>query len=319
MGGDHAPNAILIGAEKAAKLINKDSIIVLFGDENVIKNELSQETLNSGQIEIVHCTQNIEMGDHPAKAFQQKTDASITKGFAQLKQGLIDGFASAGSTGAMMVGSMLVIGAIPGITRPTICTPLGTKSGKKLIILDAGLNADCKPEVLAQYATIGSIYAENVFNIEKPRVALLNIGEEKEKGNLLTKATYPLLEENTKINFAGNVEANHLFDDSIADVVVCDGFAGNTILKMAEGIYNILKKDNYNEPWIEALNYETIGGTPVLGIEKTVIIAHGHSSPLAIQNMILSTEKTINAKLEKHFSEAFNEQINYDNNPIQKI
>lgn len=310
MGGDHAPNAILQGVEKAVKLINNDSTIVLFGDENIIKKELSPETLNSGKIEIVHCSQNIDMGDHPAKAFQQKADASIPKGFAQLKQGLIDGFASAGSTGAMMVGSMLVIGAIPGVTRPTICTPLGTKTGKKIIVLDAGLNADCKPEVLAQYATIASIYAKNVFNIENPRVALLNIGEEKEKGNLLTKATYPLLEENPNINFTGNIEANHLFDDSIADIVVCDGFAGNTLLKMAEGIYNILKEDNYNSTWIEAFNYEVIGGTPVLGIEKTVIIAHGHSSPLAIQNMILSTEKTINAKLEIHFKNAFKEHIN---------
>ena len=305
MGGDHAPNAVIEGVQLAIKLIKDDSIIVLFGDENIIKNELTEAAMSSGKIEIVHCSENIEMGDHPAKSFQQKTDASIPKGFSHLKQGLIDGFASAGSTGAMMVGSMLVIGAVPGVLRPTICTPLGTKSGKRVIILDAGLNADCKPEVLEQYATIGSIYAENVFNISNPRIALLNIGEEPEKGNLLTKAAYPLLKENKNINFVGNLEANHLFDDSIADVVVCDGFAGNTLLKVAEGVYNILKQDNYSAPWIDACNYEVIGGTPVLGIENTVIIAHGHSSPLAIQNMILSTEKTIEAKLESQLRKAF--------------
>ncbi len=308
MGGDHAPNAVIIGAIMASKLINKESTIVLFGDENIIRNILDAQKADTNNIEIVHCSQIIEMGDHPAKAFQQKTDASITKAFKQLKEGLIDGFASAGSTGAMMVGSMLVIGAIPGISRPTICTPLGTQNGNRIIILDAGLNADCKPEILDQYATIGSIYAENVFNIKNPRVALLNIGEEPEKGNLLTKATYPLLKENQNINFVGNLEANHLLDDSIADVVVCDGFAGNTLLKMAEGIYNILKNDKYSAPWIDNCNYEIVGGTPVLGIDKTVIIAHGHSSPLAIQNMILSTEKTIEAKLETQFKKAF--QVN---------
>lgn len=303
MGGDYAPKVVVEGALGALNKLSSDSVIVLFGDREQIEPLLGQ---TNGRIEVVHCSEVIEMGDHPAKAFQQKSDSSITKGFAYLKGGKIDGFASAGSTGAMMVGSMLVIGAVEGVIRPTICTPIATVGDDPVVLLDAGLNADCKPEVLAQYAVIGSIYAEKVLKINTPRVGLLNIGEEEEKGNLLTKATFPLIKQIEGLNFVGNVEANHLFDNSKADVIVCDGFAGNTVLKQTEGVYSILKKAGVKSEWVDKLNYELVGGTPVLGVEKTVIIGHGRSSALAIENMVLSTWRTIEAKLETHFKEALN-------------
>lgn len=303
MGGDFAPKVAVEGALLALEKLNPESKITLFGDKAQIEQLL--ETPNS-RIEIVNTSQVIEMGDHPAKAFAAKTDSSITVGFNHLKQGRIDGFASAGSTGAMMIGSMLVIGAIPSVIRPTICTPIATVGNNPIVLLDAGLNADCKPEVLNQYATIGHIYAKNVLHIETPRVALLNIGEEAEKGNLLTKATYPLLAANKNINFVGNIEANHLFDNSKADVVVCDGFAGNTILKQVEGIYAILKKSGTQNPWLDKLNYELVGGTPVLGVDKPVIIGHGRSSALAIANMIVATQNTIQAQIPQHIQQALN-------------
>lgn len=264
MGGDYAPKVVVEGALGALNKLSSDSIIVLFGDREQIEPLLGQ---TNGRIEVVHCSEVIEMGDHPAKAFQQKRDSSITKGFAYLKGGQIDGFASAGSTGAMMVGSMLVIGAVEGVIRPTICTPIATVGKDPVVLLDAGLNADCKPEVLAQYAVIGSIYAEKVLKIKTPRIALLNIGEEEEKGNLLTKATFPLIKQIEGLNFVGNIEANHLFDNSKADVIVCDGFAGNTVLKQTEGVYSILKKAGVKSEWIDKLNYELVGGTPVLGVD----------------------------------------------------
>lgn len=306
MGGDYAPDVVVDGAIEALKRVHSETIIVLYGDQTMIKNRLQGRTYDPEKLQIVHTTQVIDMGDHPAKAFQQKTDSSITVGFAHLKAGQIEGFASAGSTGAMMVGSMLVIGQIPGVIRPTICTPIATTGQNPFVLLDAGLNADCKPEVLNQYATIGSIYAEQVLGIEKPRVALLNIGEEAEKGNLLTKATYPLMAENKNINFVGNVEANHLYDCSKADVVVCDGFAGNTILKQTEGVYALMKKTGAQNQWLDKLNYELVGGTPVLGVEKTVVIGHGRSSALAIENMILSTEKTALAAIPEKLAAALN-------------
>lgn len=305
MGGDYAPKVVIEGAVSALDKLPSEAKVVLFGDKDQIESIFADQNIaQNDRIEIVHCSEVIEMGDHPAKAFQQKSDSSITKGFAYLKGGKIDGFASAGSTGAMMVGSMLVIGAIEGVIRPTICTPIATIGENPVVILDAGLNADCKPEVLAQYAIIGSVYAEKVLQIKKPRVALLNIGEEEEKGNLLTKATFPLIKQIKGINFTGNVEANHLFDSSKADVVVCDGFAGNTVLKQTEGVYAILKRSGVKSEWVDKLNYELVGGTPVLGVEKTVVIGHGRSSALAIENMVISTSKTIEAQLESQLREA---------------
>ena len=207
MGGDYAPEATVKGAILALGKVGSDSRIVLFGDEQKINSVLASEGCPADRFDIVATTEVIEMGDHPAKAFQSKTDSSITVGFGYLAKGAIDGFASAGSTGAMMVGSMYAVKPIEGVIRPTISSVVPTVAGRPALLLDVGLNVDCKPEVLEQYGLIGSIYAEAVLGIEKPRVAVLNIGEEETKGNVQTKAAYELLKADGRINFVGNVEA----------------------------------------------------------------------------------------------------------------
>jgi len=305
MGGDFAPEAVVQGAVLALEAIGPDSRIVLFGDEAKIKAVLEAEGCSAERFDIVATTEVIEMGDHPAKAFQAKADSSITVGFGYLAKGAIDGFASAGSTGAMMVGSMYAVKPIEGVIRPAISSIVPTIAGRPALLLDVGLNVDCKPEVLAQYGLIGSIYAEAVLGIGKPRVAVLNIGEEETKGNAQTKATYELLKEDGRINFVGNVEGSYIFTGQVADVIVCDGFVGNTVLKMAEGLYRINKKLGGGNAFWDAMNYENVGGTPVLGVNAPVIIGHGISSARAIKSMILSTEQCIKADLTVKLQHAF--------------
>ena len=305
MGGDFAPEAAVQGAVLALEAIGPDSRIVLFGDEAKIKAVLEAEGCSAERFDIVATTEVIEMGDHPAKAFQAKADSSITVGFGYLAKGAIDGFASAGSTGAMMVGSMYTVKPIEGVIRPAISSIVPTIAGRPALLLDVGLNVDCKPEVLAQYGLIGSIYAEAVLGIGKPRVAVLNIGEEETKGNAQTKATYELLKEDGRINFVGNVEGSYIFTGQVADVIVCDGFVGNTVLKMAEGLYRINKKLGGGNAFWDAMNYENVGGTPVLGVNAPVIIGHGISSARAIKSMILSTEQCIKADLTVKLQHAF--------------
>lgn len=305
MGGDFAPEAAVQGAVLALDAIGPDSRIVLFGDEEKIRSILTSAGCAVERFEIVATTEVIEMGDHPAKAFQSKTDSSVTVGFGHLAKGAIDGFASAGNTGAMMVGSMLVVKPVEGVIRPTISSTIPTVSGGRSMLLDVGLNIDCTPEVLAQYGLIGSIYAESVLGIEKPRVALLNIGEEEAKGNAQSKATHELLKADARINFVGNVEASYLFTGKSADVFVCDGFVGNTVLKMAEGLYRINKALGVDGAFWNAMNYENIGGTPVLGVNAPVVIGHGISSAKAIKSMICSTRQCIEAGLTARLQHAF--------------
>ena len=305
MGGDFAPEAAVQGAVLALEAIGPDSRIVLFGDEAKIKAVLEAEGCSAERFDIVATTEVIEMGDHPAKAFQAKADSSITVGFGYLAKGAIDGFASAGSTGAMMVGSMYAVKPIEGVIRPAISSIVPTIAGRPALLLDVGLNVDCKPEVLNQYGLIGSIYAESVLGIPNPRVAILNIGEEETKGNAQTKATYELLKEDGRINFVGNVEGSYIFTGQVADVIVCDGFVGNTVLKMAEGLYRINKKLGGGNAFWDAMNYENVGGTPVLGVNAPVIIGHGISSARAIKSMILSTEQCIKADLTVKLQHAF--------------
>ncbi|MDE5622936.1 MAG: phosphate acyltransferase PlsX [Alistipes sp.] len=305
MGGDFAPEAAVKGAVMALEAIAPESRIVLFGDEARIRSVLDAEGCPADRFDIVATTEVIEMGDHPAKAFQAKSDSSITVGFGHLAKGAVDGFASAGSTGAMMVGSMYAVKPIEGVIRPTISSIVPTAAGRPALLLDVGLNVDCKPEVLAQYGLIGSIYAEAVLGIEKPRVAILNIGEEEAKGNAQTKAAHELLKSDSRIHFVGNVEGSYIFTGKVADVIVCDGFVGNTALKMAEGLYRINKALGGSNPFWEAMNYENVGGTPVLGINAPVVIGHGCSSPKAIRSMILTTEQCIRADLTKRLRQAF--------------
>ena len=308
MGGDFAPEAAVQGAVLALEAIGPDSRIVLFGDEAKIKAVLEAEGCSAERFDIVATTEVIEMGDHPAKAFQAKADSSITVGFGYLAKGAIDGFASAGSTGAMMVGSMYAVKPIEGVIRPAISSIVPTIAGRPALLLDVGLNVDCKPEVLNQYGLIGSIYAESVLGIPNPRVAILNIGEEETKGNAQSKAAHEMMKASGRFNFVGNVESSHIFSGKVADVIVCDGFTGNVILKMAEGLYRINNAlgGNNNKFW-EAMNYEHVGGTPVLGVGAPVIIGHGCSSPLAIRSMILSTEHTAKAGLTEKLRLAFND------------
>jgi glycerol-3-phosphate acyltransferase PlsX len=306
MGGDFAPNAVVSGALLAQKQLAPDQKIVLFGDEIIIRSLLEKENANSTDFEIVHCTDVIDMSENPAKAFTKKPDSSISVGFRALASKQIDGFASAGSTGAMLVGTMYTVKQITGIIRPAIASYIPVSESKFNLLLDVGLNPDCKPEVLYQYGILGSLYAKFVLGVDNPRVALLNIGEEDEKGNLVVKSTFELMKNNKDFNFVGNVEGNNLFDNDKADVVVCDGFVGNVVLKEAEAFYHLIKKRKIDNPFLEMFNAENYGGTPILGVNEPVIIGHGSSNPKAIMNMILQTREVISSNLCSKIKESFN-------------
>lgn len=334
MGGDFAPEVAVEGAVMALQKIDKESRVVLFGDEKRIRELLAKHHCAAENFDIVPTTQVIEMGDHPAKAFVSKSDSSITVGFNYLAEGKIDGFASAGSTGAMLVGSTMVIKPVEGVIRPVISSLIPKLINRRGLILDVGLNVDAKPEVLAQYALLGSIYAQSVMGIENPRVALLNIGEEDTKGNAQAKATFELLKADKRINFVGNVESSYIFTGTYGgpdpDVVVTDGFVGNTVLKMAEALYRInfklgggkprlmnflrpvlgrlIPKLYYQQDFWEQMNYESIGGTPVIGINAPVMIGHGSSSARAISSMILSMEREIKGKFPEKLRAALVEK-----------
>ena len=307
MGGDFAPEVVVKGAVMALDAISEDSRIVLYGDAEAIRTLLAAQGCSDEQFDIVATSEVIAMGDHPVRAFQQKRDSSIVVGFQHLAEGKIDGFASAGSTGAIMVGSTQVVKVIDGVIRPAISAIVPTITGAPVMLLDVGLNVDCRPDVLEQYALIGSVYAESVLGVKNPRVALLNIGAESTKGNLQAKAAYELMQvsgEMGRYNFVGNIEASHIFTSKIADVVVCDGFVGNTMLKLSEGLYAVNAKVGTTNAFLEGLNYENIGGTPVLGVNAPVVIGHGKSTAKAIKSMILSTEQAIRANIVARLSEA---------------
>ena len=273
-GGDFAPDAVLDGVVLALEVLDKDDRLFLFGNEEYIRKYFANRSVDAGVFEIVNCSETFAMGDDPVKTFREKKDSGIVKGFFYLKQGIIDGFASAGNTGAMMVGATQVIGVLEGIIRPCLSSICPNNKGGNNLILDVGLNADPKPEVLAQYAQIGSAYAKYVMGINNPRIGLLNIGSEEGKGNLTAKATYKLLKELDNINFIGNIEGGDCSDTEKVDVIVTDGFVGNIYLKHAESIYSILKQRGINDPFFDNYNYENVGGTPALGVNGTVIIGH---------------------------------------------
>lgn len=301
MGGDFAPEAVVLGAIEAQKQFS-DVRLVLIGDKAKIDAILAREGVDSSLFDIVHTDQVIEMGEHPVKAFSAKPHSSIAVGFKMLMDGKIAGFASAGSTGAMMVGAMYTIKQVPGLLRPAIASPIPVNLDKNAILLDVGLNPDCKPEVLVQYAMLGSVYAKYVLGIDEPRVGLLNIGSEPEKGSILTQATYPLLKEAKNINFIGNVEGNDVFTGK-ADVIVSDGFTGNVLLKSSESFYKVIRKQGIKNDFFEGFNYENIGGTPVLGVNGVVIIGHGISNAKAIKNMIKQTIDCARGGIVEHIAE----------------
>ncbi|MFP4047049.1 MAG: phosphate acyltransferase PlsX [Bacteroidales bacterium] len=304
MGGDFAPKVTILGAILAYEEFSSDVELVLIGNKNQIKTLLRENNKPLNGFDIIHADDTIQNGENPAKAFARKTSSSINVGYKLLSERKIDGFASAGSTGAMMVGAMYTIKSIPGIIRPVITAAVPQLNGKYSILLDVGINPDCKPDVLFQYGLIGSIYAEKVYNIENPKVGLINIGEEEEKGTLVVKSAYDLMKNTNKYNFIGNVEGNELFDNK-ADVLVCDGFVGNIILKQAEAFYKVMQKKKLTDDYFDRFNYKNIGGTPLLGVNGNVIIGHGISDDIAIKNMIKHTKSVIEANLAQKIKEAF--------------
>ncbi|HWZ22535.1 MAG TPA: phosphate acyltransferase PlsX, partial [Cytophagaceae bacterium] len=285
MGGDFAPKSIIDGAILALKSFPKDIQIVLLGKEDVIKSHLDQAGVTSDLFSIVHCEEVIEMGEHPTKAISQKPNSSIVVGFGLLKAGKVDAFCSAGNTGAMLVGSLFSIKAIEGVIRPCIAGFIPQQSGKFGVLVDVGANADCKPDVLSQFATLGSLYSQHIFGVADPKVALMNLGEEDTKGTLLTVPAHQMLKLNKNINFIGNVEGSDVFNNK-TDVIVTDGFTGNVILKMGEQFHNLVHSRGFQDPFFDMFNYEAVGGSPILGVNGNVMIGHGVSSPRAIQNML---------------------------------
>jgi len=304
MGGDYAPDAVIEGAVDALSHLPKGDRLVLIGDKHAIRNKLSLMGVDASIFDIVPTTQVIEMADHPAKAFSQKRDSSIAVGYDMLKSGDIDGFASAGNTGAMLVGASYTVNVIPGVFRPALATLIPCTDGRSSILLDVGINPDCKPDVLLQYAILGSVYAKYVLGIDKPKVGLLNIGEEESKGSAAVKQAYEMLKECSDVDFVGNIEGHGLFTPEMTDVIVCDGFVGNVVLKMAEKFYGIARSCGINDPFFNRLNYENTGGTPVIGINENVIIGHGISNRKAIMNMILQAKAVVHADLARKIKEA---------------
>lgn len=292
MGGDLAPLEAVKGILEYLNEQENPVILYLIGDQFQIEQLVAEYKIPAEKIKIIHAEQVIDMHEHPTKALKEKQQSSIAIGFHLLASGTTDAFISAGNTGAMLVGASFIVKAIEGVIRPTISALIPKENGGTSLLLDVGLNADCKPEQLNQFAIMGSVYARQILGIENPRVGLINVGEEEGKGNMLTQATYPLLKENIHINFIGNIEGRDLLIDK-ADVMVCEGFTGNILLKMIESLFDITERKNINNEYFQRFNFENYGGTPILGVSKPVIIGHGISHALAFKNMIKVAQKMI--------------------------
>lgn len=286
MGGDFAPEAIVRGVISAAAELPEGVSIVLIGKQLVIEQLLKEYKADAiAAIDVVHADDVIDMSEHPTKALSQKPNSSIGIGFKLLKDNQVQAFCSAGNTGAMHVGALFSIKSIEGVLRPCIAGFVPQITGGHAIMVDIGANADCKPDMLAQFGELGSIYAQYTFGIDQPRVALMNIGHEEQKGSLIAQAAHQLLKENRRINFIGNIEGGDFFADK-ADVIVTDGFTGNAMFKLGESFYTMATRRGISDAFIDQTNYESVGGSPILGVNGNVIIAHGISSPLAIRNMV---------------------------------
>jgi len=303
MGGDFAPEAAVLGAIEAHKALS-GATLVLIGDKSIAIKILQDNNFSPDNFEFVHTTEVIGMGEHPTKAIVQKPDSSISVGFKLLKEGAIQAFSSAGNTGAMLVGSMFSVKAIPGVMRPAVTSIVPQLSGKLSLLLDVGANADCKPDMLLQFGMLGTLLAKYVYKVNDPRVALVNIGEEEEKGNILTQATFPLLKAAENINFVGNVESRHIFDD-VADVMVSDGFTGNVIIKLSESFYEIAHNKGIKDEFFDRFNYEQYGGSPIVGVNASVVVGHGISNPEAIKNMVLLSKTVFESGVIDKITHAF--------------
>ena len=309
MGGDYAPAEAVKGVQQFFEQMPDSPVhLLLIGDAIAAAPYLSLLEPYHHRFTFVQADEIIGMDEHPTKALKEKPNSSIAIGFGLLAKGKADAFISAGNTGAMLVGAMYTVKAIDGILRPSIASPIPRIDGSYNFLLDVGINADCKPEHLVQFAQLGSLYAKHVLGIEKPRVALLNIGEEEGKGNILAQTTYPLLKELPEINFIGNVEGRDMFLDK-AEVIVCEGFVGNVTLKLAESIFDIFKtQKGFDDPFLDNFNFEKYGGTPILGINSPVFIGHGISHAMAFRNIIERAAKFISSGLTETFKEHFKQE-----------
>ena len=289
MGGDYAPKAVVEGAILAQKELSNEDTIVLFGRSTDILQILKDNGVDSSLFEIVDADEVIDMHDKPAKAFAKKPNSSMAVGFRYLKEGKIDSFASAGNTGAMLVGTMYSVGVINGIMRPCLAALVPKVDGGVTLLTDVGVNPDAKPEMLVQFAVLGSVYAKTALGMQNPKVGLANIGEEEEKGNAQTQAAHALMKENKSFEFFGNAEHVEIFKNNV-DVVVCDGFVGNMLMKHTEALARVFAKRGLVDEYVARFNYEIYGGLPLLGANSIVLIGHGISNAKAIKSMIFQSK-----------------------------
>ncbi len=303
MGGDYAPGSTIGGAVLARKALPDDVEIALIGDHDIFSRYSDEHQIDASALSFIHSAETVGMEDHPLKSYKEKPRASLFLGSRMLAEGSLDGFCSAGNTGAMMVGAMQIINSIPGIIRPAIAAPIPNIEGKQSVLLDVGLNPDARPDVLYQYGSLGTIYSRLVHGIDNPIVALLNVGKEEGKGNLVTRSAHQLMKETTAYNFEGNIEANELFVTTWANVIVTDGFVGNMMLKEAEAFFRVVSLKGLGNGYFEMFNFENFGGTPVLGINAPLLIGHGISTEKAIKNMLLHTSEVVKAGLVNRIKE----------------
>ncbi len=320
MGGDNAPGEIVKGAIDAVNA-RSDIEVILVGKEELVKPELAKYTYPEKQIRLVHASEEIEMAEPPVVAIRRKKDSSMVVGMNLVKNGEADAFVSAGSSGAILVGGQAIVGRIKGIRRPPLAPVIPTETGVSLLI-DCGANVDAKSEHLVQFAQIGSIYMENVMGVKNPRVAIVNIGAEEEKGNALVKETIPLLHACEGINFIGCIEAREIPKGG-ADVIVCEAFVGNVILKLYEGLSStlikVIKKGLMStitskigaalalpalKKTLKGFDASQYGGAPLLGLNGLVVKTHGNSKSTEITNAIFQCvsfkEQDINGKIKEH-------------------
>jgi phosphate acyltransferase len=323
MGGDRAPGVIVDGVVAAAR--EMDGRIILVGDEHSLERELSGRNASRRSIEIRHCTQVVGMNDAPVDAVRRKKDSSIRVAFEMVKQGLADAVVSAGNSGATLTAGTIILGRLPGVERPGIAGIFPTLKGRA-IVMDIGANVDCKPMYLYQFAVMASVYAEVVLQVNSPKVGLLSIGEEDSKGNELVLKAHELLRSGLP-EFIGNVEGRDVFT-GVADVIVCDGFVGNVVLKLAEGLADVIEvmlKQELDAGWVSRLgtlpalgafrrfkkkvDYAELGGAPLLGIKGVGIISHGASSSKAIKNAIRAASELAAADLPTRLTHRLNQFV----------
>lgn len=308
MGGDYAPKATILGAILAQKELSDKDRIVLFGNKDIILEELQNNGASADDFEIVHAESVIDMHDKPIKALSKKADSSLNVGFEYLKSGKIDTFASAGNTGAMLVGTMYSVGVLEGIIRPCLAALLPKEKGGLTVLVDVGVNPDAKPEMIYQFGLLGSIYAQYALGIDNPKVGLLNIGEEEEKGNAQCQATIQLMKQTEDFNFIGNAEPIEIFKDNF-DVIACDGFVGNLMMKNTEAFARTMAKGGLINDFIKRCNYEIYGGLPLLGANGIVIIGHGISNEKAIKTMVLQSKTIFESKINEHIDKVLKREL----------